>query len=108
MAIHGNNYDYSNYGWNFKMVTFFNEKIRYFIQIINEFKVNVQGVVPNFIFTQYMQVTIPCIMPQKTVVVAYINTMKTTFDFHFDIYQAVMQHTNKHGNKEKLSIINYL
>jgi len=65
MAIHGNNYDYSNYGWNFKMVTFFNEKIRYFIQIINEFKVNVQGVVPNFIFTQYMQVTIPCIMPQK-------------------------------------------
>ena len=34
--------------------------------------------------------------------------MKTTFDLHFDIYQAVMQHTNKHGNKEKLSIINYL
>ena len=59
MAIHGNNYDYSNYGWNFKMVTFFNEKIRYFKQIIKEFKVNVQGVIPNFIFTQYMQVTDP-------------------------------------------------
>ena len=108
MAIHGNNYDYSNYGWNFKMVTFFNEKIRYFIQIINEFKVNVQGVVPNFIFTQYMQVTNPMHHASKTVVVAYINTMKTTFDLHFEIYQAVKQHTNKHGNKEKLSIINCL
>ena len=36
----------------------------------------------------------------------YINTMKTTFDFIFDLYQAFKQHaeTHKHGNKEKLSI----
>ena len=27
-----------------------------------------------------------------TVVVAYIYTMKTTFDFNFDLYQAVKQH----------------
>ena len=28
----------------------------------------------------------------SAVVVAYINTMKTTFDFDFDLYQAVNQH----------------
>ena len=55
-----------------------------------------------------MQVTNPMHHASKTVVVAYINTMKTTFDLHFDIYQAVKQHTNKHGSNEKLSIINYL
>ena len=27
-----------------------------------------------------------------TVVGDYINTMKTTFDFNFDLYQAVKQH----------------
>ena len=38
------------------------------------------------------------------VIVAYINTMKTTFDFNFDLYQANKQDTRIHGNKEKLSI----
>ena len=35
----------------------------------------------------------------------FINTMKTTFDFNLDLYQAFKQHGyTKHGNKEKLSI----
>ena len=35
----------------------------------------------------------------------YINTMKTTFDLNFDLYQAFKQHGyTKNGNKEKLSI----
>jgi len=38
------------------------------------------------------------------VVVDYINTMKTTFDFKFDLYQTFKQHEcTKNGNKEKLS-----
>ena len=41
----------------------------------------------------------------NTVVGDYINTMKTTFDFNFDLYQAFTQHRyTKNGNKEKLSI----
>ena len=28
----------------------------------------------------------------NTVVVAYINTTKTTFDFNFDLYKALKQH----------------
>ena len=40
-----------------------------------------------------------------TVVGNYINTMRTTFDFNFDLYQAFKQHGyTKHGNKENLSI----
>ena len=40
-----------------------------------------------------------------TVVGDYINIMKTTFDLDFNLYQAFKQHaTQKHGNKEKLSI----
>ena len=41
-----------------------------------------------------------------TVVFVDINTIKKTFDFNLDFYQAFRQHgyTNKHGNKEKLSI----
>ena len=40
-----------------------------------------------------------------TVVGVYINKMKTTFDFNLDLYQAFKQHeTQKHRNKEKLSI----
>ena len=34
-----------------------------------------------------------------TVVVVYINIMKTTFDLNFDSDQAFKQHTHKHGNK---------
>ena len=35
----------------------------------------------------------------------YINTMKTTFDFNFDLYQAFKQHERTYsGNKEMLSI----
>ena len=36
----------------------------------------------------------------------YINKMKTTFGFNFDLNQAFKQHeyTQKHGNKEKLSL----
>ena len=30
-----------------------------------------------------------------TVVVTYINTMKTNFDFNFDLYQTVKQHRYK-------------
>ena len=34
----------------------------------------------------------------------YINTIKTTFDLNFDLYQAFKQHRyTKNGNKEKLS-----
>ena len=34
-----------------------------------------------------------------------VNTMKTTFDFNFDLYQAFKRmDTHKHGHKEKLSI----
>ena len=36
----------------------------------------------------------------------YINTMKTTFDFNFDLYQGILNSMNaqKHRNKKKLSI----
>jgi len=40
----------------------------------------------------------------------YINTMKTTFDFIFDLHQAVKQHgytvhsTHKHRSQEKLNL----
>ena len=36
----------------------------------------------------------------------YINTMKTTFDFNFDLYQVVKKHveTHKHRNKENMSV----
>ena len=37
----------------------------------------------------------------------YINKIKTTSDFNFDLFQAFKQHgkhTQKHGTKEKLSI----
>ena len=38
-----------------------------------------------------------------TVVGDYINTMKTTFDFNFNLDQAFKQHEHtKNGNKEKL------
>jgi len=39
-----------------------------------------------------------------TVVVAYIYTMKTTFDFNFDLYQAGSMNTHKHRSQEKQSI----
>ena len=39
----------------------------------------------------------------------YINTVKTTLDFNFDLYQAIKQHgytiTLKHKSQEKLQII---
>ena len=35
----------------------------------------------------------------STVVVVYINIMKTTFDLNFDSDQAFKQHTHKQGNK---------
>ncbi len=35
----------------------------------------------------------------------YINIIKTTFDFNFDLYPALNSiDTQKHGSKEKLSI----
>ena len=40
-------------------------------------------------------------IPTITVVGDYINTIKTTFDFNFDLYQAFIQHRNN-KNKEKL------
>ena len=41
-----------------------------------------------------------------TVDVAYINTMKTTFDFNFSLYFKLLNSmdTNKHRRQEKLSI----
>ena len=42
----------------------------------------------------------------STVVGDYINTMKTTFDLNFDLYQAFTVYTSqirKNGNKEILS-----
>ena len=36
----------------------------------------------------------------NTVVVDYINTMKTTFDFNFDLHKAVKQHGYTHINIE--------
>ena len=45
-------------------------------------------------------------------VVAYINTMKTTFNFNFDFQffncKSNSMDTYKHGNKEKLSINRFL
>ena len=41
-----------------------------------------------------------------TVVVEYINTMRTTIDFNFDFFQAVMD-KHEHGNKMNLSIISF-
>ena len=38
----------------------------------------------------------------NTVVGDYINTMKTTFNFNFDLYQAVTQ--QKHRSQDKLLI----
>ena len=39
-------------------------------------------------------------LQRTTVVVAYINTMKTTFDFNFDLYQAFkQQHINMETKK---------
>ena len=46
-------------------------------------------------------------MYNNTVVGGYIIIIKTPLDFNFDLYQAFEQHgldTQKHGNKEKLSI----
>ena len=40
-----------------------------------------------------------------TVTGDYINIIKTTFDFNFDVYEAFKQHRcTKNGNKEKLSM----
>ena len=40
-----------------------------------------------------------------TMVDDIVNTMKTTFEFNFDLYQAFKRmDTHKHGHKEKLSI----
>ena len=40
---------------------------------------------------------------ENTVVGDYINTMKLTYDFNFDLYQAFKQHRyTKNGNKEKM------
>ena len=39
-----------------------------------------------------------------TVVGDYINTTKMTFDFNFDLYQAVSMDTHKQISQEKLSI----
>jgi len=50
----------------------------------------------------------------NTVVIAYINTTKTTFDFNFDLYQALKQHgyhinmTTKWSCQLKNLLFNYL
>ena len=86
------------------MVTFLNEKIRYIIQIITKFKVNVQGVVPNFkqrlpnfIFTQYLQVTDPMHHASKNNrrrLYQYNTIQYNTvhYNTNFDIYPALKQH----------------
>ena len=56
-----------------------------------------------FIFRKYWIILhiIQNIFLQNYLLVIYINTIKTTFDLNFDVYQAFEQHKN--GNKEKCS-----
>ena len=54
---------------------------------------------------QFLKGKFFCFRLHFMVVGYYINKMKTTFDFNLDLYQAFKQHeTQKHTNKEKLSI----
>jgi len=41
-----------------------------------------------------------------TVVSVYINTMKTTFDLNFGLYQAVKQHMDIHQNRSHGESVN--
>ena len=40
----------------------------------------------------------------KYMVGDYINTMKTTFDFNFDLYIVVKQHVDTHKQRNKGSV----